>query len=108
MSEAVLVALISALAVVVGAAIAAFAPILARMLGRLRAIQAQVQNDHTTNLREELDTRHNETRSWFNLIVSRLAAGDDRFDRIDAAIARLDSEVDALEDTVNPRKETPP
>lgn len=32
---------------------------------RVRAIQGQVQNDHPTNLREELDDRHDETRDWF-------------------------------------------
>lgn len=32
---------------------------------RVKSIQGQVQNDHSTNLREELDDRHGETREWF-------------------------------------------
>lgn len=34
-----------------------------RMSRRVKVIQGQVQNDHQTNLREELDERHTETRS---------------------------------------------
>lgn len=30
-----------------------------------RAAREQVQNGHSTNLREELDDRHEETRGWF-------------------------------------------
>lgn len=30
-----------------------------------RAARRQVENGHTTNLREELDERHEETRGWF-------------------------------------------
>lgn len=33
---------------------------------RVKSIQTQVENSHTTNLREELDTRHEETKRWFN------------------------------------------
>lgn len=32
---------------------------------RVKSIQGQVQNDHESNLREELDDRHDETRDWF-------------------------------------------
>jgi len=53
-TQAVLVALVSVLAVRVG-----------RVQRDAAATREQVVNDHSTNMREENDTRHNETRSWF-------------------------------------------
>ncbi|ALX67451.1 DUF2746 domain-containing protein [Microbacterium sp. XT11] len=60
MSDAVLVALITGL---LGPALVAL--ITTGIRRRVKAIQGQVQNDHPTNLREELDDRHDETREWF-------------------------------------------
>lgn len=62
-----------------------------RTNGRVKAIQGQVQNDHTTNLREELDERHDETRSWFSALWRLI-------DNTDKNIAALDARVAALED----------
>lgn len=39
-----------------------------------RAAREQVQNGHSTNLREELDDRHEETRGWFRGLA-RVVAG---------------------------------
>lgn len=55
----VIVAAISASALVVVAVING------GLRRRVKSIQGQVQNDHSTNLREELDDRHDETRDWF-------------------------------------------
>ena len=55
----VLVAIIGALGLVLVAVINT------RTNRRVKAIQRQVQNDHTTNLREELDERHDEISEWF-------------------------------------------
>ena len=54
----VLVAAIGALGLVLVAVINT------RTNRRVKAIQRQVQNDHTTNLREELDDRHDEIGEW--------------------------------------------
>lgn len=65
MTEPVLIALIGcAQAVTV-----AFVGVLSVRIGKVRrdttATREQVVNDHTTNFREENDSRHNETRGWF-------------------------------------------
>lgn len=39
-----------------------------------RASREQLENNHSTNLREELDKRHEETRGWFRLL-GRVVAG---------------------------------
>lgn len=76
----IIVAVISSVAVL-GAAILALG---GRYLGTMRAavarldkrvekldekterVRSQVENSHQTNLREELDERHTETRRWFD------------------------------------------
>lgn len=55
----IIVASISAVALIVVAVINV------GLRRRVKSIQGQVQNDHSTNLREELDDRHDETRDWF-------------------------------------------
>ncbi|HUG50398.1 MAG TPA: hypothetical protein VLZ78_05315 [Terrimesophilobacter sp.] len=55
----IVVATISAVALIVVAVINV------GLRRRVKSIQGQVQNDHATNLREELDDRHDETRDWF-------------------------------------------
>lgn len=61
-----------------------------RTNGRVKAIQGQVQNDHTTNLREELDERHDETRQWFWALWNR-------HDHTDRTVADLAKRVADLE-----------
>lgn len=70
---------------------------------RVKRVQTQVENDHSTNLREELDRRHAETRSWFDLITRRLVNGDERMGRIEEILQRHDRALDDLEDTINPK-----
>lgn len=36
------------------------------MQTKLERVRGQVENSHHTNLREELDARHKETRRWFD------------------------------------------
>lgn len=66
MSETVLVALIGSAQVVTVTLLG----ILAAQLGKVRrdstATREQVVNHHTTNFRDENDSRHRETRGWFN------------------------------------------
>lgn len=66
MSDPVIVALIGcAQAVTV-----AFVGVLAVRIGKVRrdttATREHVVNDHTTNFRDENDSRHDETRGWFH------------------------------------------
>lgn len=61
-----------------------------RTSGRVKSIQGQVQNDHETNLREELDERHEETRAWFWALWKR-------HDHTDSNVAALTARVAALE-----------
>lgn len=74
MSEAVLVALIAA----VQATTLGVLGILAKRVGNVRrdttATREQVVNDHTTNFREENDSRHAETRGWFDELRGMWAA----------------------------------
>lgn len=68
MSDTVIVALIG-LSQAVSLAILG---LLAKRVGKVRsdttATREQVENDHTTNLREENDGRHAETAGWFREI----------------------------------------
>lgn len=55
---------------IIVATIGALALVVVAVIGngvrrRVKSIQGQVQNDHESNLREELDDRHDETRDWF-------------------------------------------
>lgn len=50
----VLVAVVGALGLLLVAAVNV------RLNGRVKAVQRQVENDHTSNLRDELDDRHGE------------------------------------------------
>lgn len=52
-------------ATISGVALIVVAVINVGLRRRVKSIQGQVQNDHSTNLREELDDRHDETRDWF-------------------------------------------
>lgn len=72
---------------------------------RVKRVQEQVQNSHTTNLREELDLRHGETRAWFAYLKTRHDAVDGRMDSLERIVKQHHDDLDRLEDTVNPRKE---
>lgn len=110
MSDALLGHLITGITTIIVALIGAG---VLKINGRVKRVQAQVENDHSSNLREELDARHNETRGWFNgvwawmtRIDMRLQRGDERMDRIEAILDRHDREIDSIEDTLTTRKET--
>lgn len=83
MTEGLAVAIVSSIGGVLVAVVGVFGALINAKLGRVRA---QVENDHSTNLREELDHRHNETRGWFAAIWNRLDQGDRRFDNLDARL----------------------
>jgi len=99
----VLVALIGAFGLVLVAVIGAYG---AKINGRLRAVQGQVQNDHPTNLREELDDRHAETRQWFWALWKRQDRQDAKIDRLFALVRDDRDRLDDLEDTITPKEET--
>ncbi|KZE91172.1 DUF2746 domain-containing protein [Microbacterium sp. TNHR37B] len=101
MSEALLQTIITATATVLVAVVTVQG---VRINGRIKRVQHQVENDHSTNLREELDRRHAETRGWFDLINRRLVAGDERMGRLEDTLTRHQRELDELEDTVNTRR----
>ena len=70
MPTEILVALISALGAVVAATVAAVASVkVNRKIDVVKqdaaAVRDQVENSHKTNLRVESDSRHEETRRWF-------------------------------------------
>lgn len=64
--------IVAAVATAVGLVIVAV--ITTRTRHDARAARAQVENGHSTNLREELDERHEETRGWFRGLA-RVVAG---------------------------------
>lgn len=61
-----------------------------RTNGRVKAIQGQVQNDHSTNLREELDERHDETRQWFWALWRRHDSTDERLISLNERVTKLE------------------
>jgi archaellum component FlaC len=85
-SEAIVVSLI----VAVGGILAA---ILGRQLGRIRK---QVENSHSTNLRDDMDSQHREVMGQLGRVADRLegTASDIRGIRKD--IGRLESKDDRL------------
>lgn len=87
----VLVAIVGALGLTLVAVIST------RTNTRVKAVQHQVQNDHKTNLREELDVRHDETRQWFWALWNRHDRTDKRIDENAARIDHLESRVLTLE-----------
>lgn len=94
----VLVAVIGAIGLVLVAVVGA------RRNGRVKAIQEQVQNDHSTNLREELDHRHNESMTLLNTVAARLLITDSRMLRLEQLMQSQAQRIDAVEDTFQPRR----
>lgn len=77
----------------------------------VKRVQAQVENDHTTNMREEQDERHAEnTRalSWLVGTVNNLVRdiGGIRQDLRDlrADVRHERDRIDVLEDTITPKE----
>lgn len=94
MTEGLAVAIVGSIATVLVAVITVFGTLINNKLGRVRA---QVENSHSTNLREELDERHNETRGWFAAIWNRLENGDRKF-------AYLEQKIQQIEKTIPPKE----
>jgi archaellum component FlaC len=90
-SEAIIVSLI----VAVGGVLAA---IFGRQLGRIRR---QVENSHSTNLRDDIDNQHREVMGQLGRVADRLegTASDIRGIRKD--IGRLESKDDRLDDRIH-------
>lgn len=94
----------------------AVALIAAGVLGvrsRVKRVQAQVENDHATNMREEADERHAENARALHWLVGTVKTlvrdlGGIRQDLRDlrADVRHERDRIDDLEDTINP-KETP-
>lgn len=88
--------------------------IAAGMLGvrsRVKRVQAQVENDHTTNMREEADERHQENSRALRWLVATVQTvvrdiGGIRQDLRDlrAEVRHERDRIDDLEDTINPKE----
>jgi hypothetical protein len=69
----------SEVAQIVASVVAAVGLVIVAVLGSgvrrdARVSREQLENSHSTNLREELDERHEETRGWFRSLA-RVVAG---------------------------------
>lgn len=80
---------------------------------RVKRVQAQVENDHTTNMREEQDERHEENSRALHWLVGTVKTlvrdlGGIRQEIRDlrADVRHERDRIDDLEDTITP-KETP-
>lgn len=78
---------------------------------RVKRVQAQVENDHTTNMREEADERHAENSRALQWLVSTVKAvvrdiGGMRQDIRDlrSDLTHERDRIDDLEDTINPKE----
>lgn len=60
-------------AVVAAVGVVIVAIITTRVRRDTRASREQLENSHSTNLREELDERHEETRGWFKILGRAVA-----------------------------------
>lgn len=96
MSDTVAAAAITALGAVIVAAVSILAPLLTKLIGRVKDVQAQVANDHKNpdgtplNLRDDLDEKHTENHGILLAIqrdvawlMRRVAATDDRVDHLE-------------------------
>jgi hypothetical protein len=108
-TEGVTIALITAIASVLVAVVGTIGGL---MLTRLRAIEAQVANDHRKpdgtplNLRDDLDTKHDENKGISRRIYELLVTVQRDVAWLMRQQAETDDRLDGLEDTINPR-ETP-
>lgn len=100
MSEPVIVALVSAAALVLVATIGLIARVnvqVTRVRRDAAEAKDQVTNDHSKNLRHELDDRHAETRGWFRRLERSIGGirDDHRLTRIE--LHDLSERVSSLE-----------
>ena len=72
MSDAVMVAIISGLFLVITALITAIAPKLWRQSRDIAEVKHQVKNSHGTNLRDDLDALRMEVRAGFHQVHVRM------------------------------------
>lgn len=80
---------------------------------RVKRVQAQVENDHTTNMREEQDARHKENSTALHWLVGTVKTlvrdlGGIRQDIRDlrAEVRHERDRIDDIEDTINPKERT--
>lgn len=87
-------------AVVIGGVLAAvtalLAPLVTVLASRLRDIRHQVQNSHASNLRDDIDDKHDEVVAVVRALRDHM---DARFDRVETRIDRAERDIDALEDS---------
>ena len=93
MTENVLIAIITSLNAIVLAVVGIVGSVILRRVG---AVRAQVQNSHDTNLRDDLDGKHDQNRGVL-LAIQRDIAWLMRM------VADLRRDHDLLEDTIQPK-----
>src|SRR5699024_1923573 len=79
----IVLAIVGALQAVTVAGIGAYATIASRTAKHTREIRDQVSNDHSTNLRDELDERHSEVKISIGALATDMIRlrGDTRDNR---------------------------
>lgn len=98
MSDPVVVALITSANAIVTLILGA------KLSGRVKRVQAQVENDHSTNLREEQDERHAELISNQKHAARDIGGIREEIRGMRKDIRRERERIDDLEDTLDPRK----
>ncbi len=81
-----LAAIIGGEALVLGAAV----PLMFSTRKHAREASTQVSNDHSTNLRVELDERHQDDLRWRTGLGKRLDGIDGRIDRLSDRVTSVD------------------
>lgn len=106
MSEQITITLILAVQGIIIALIGYAGVRLNKIAKDAKEAKFQVKNAHTTNLREELDTRHDETRKWFSALYAGqqshteiLKQHGDKLDIIQVATIGNSKRISSLEDT---------
>lgn len=85
----------------------AVALIAAGVLGvrsRVKSVQAQVENDHTTNMREEQDERHKENSSLLRSVVRDIGGIRQDLRDLRSEVRHERDRIDEIEDTINPKE----
>jgi len=88
--------IVAAFATAVGVIVVAI--ITTRTRHDARRTREQVENDHDTNLRVELDERHKETRGWFSGLARDIGGIREELRGIRSSQQALDRRVQRLED----------
>lgn len=118
MSDAVAVQTIATVGLVLVATLGLLGTVVtvygARLSRRVKAIQGQVQNDHDSNLREDMDAHRTEGREIAEATVAELQALRSDIGGIRSEIRGLRGDlgrerdrIDDLEDTLSPRPRPP-